>query len=242
MKKDTPQLPAHVAIVPDGNRRWAKKQGLNPWDGHGEGAKRIEDIVREALSMKIKNITFWGSSEDNFEKRPLQERRALLDVYEKYFKKLINSDDIYDNEARISVIGKWKQQFPKNLINILNEGIEKTKKHSNYFLNFLLAYNGSSDILEATRAIAKDFSRGDDIEKIDLQLIKEKLMSSSLPEVDLLIRTGVQEDPHNSAGFLMWQTQNSQYYFSDKMFPDFGAQQFRVAIEDYSKRVRRMGA
>lgn len=242
MKNNIQKIPNHVAIVPDGNRRWAKNEGLEPWDGHREGAKRIEEIVREALRMKIKNITFWGSSEDNFEKRPLQEKRALLEVYEEYFEKLINSDDVFDNKARINVVGKWEEQFPKKLVNILNKGIEKTKSHSNYFLNFLLAYNGSSDILAAAQAVARKFAHGDDKEKIDSERFREGLMTKDLPHVDLLIRTGVQEDPHNSAGFLMWQTQNSQYYFSEKMFPAFGVKQFQLALADYSNRVRRLGA
>ncbi|MEA2006891.1 MAG: polyprenyl diphosphate synthase [Patescibacteria group bacterium] len=242
MNNDNQKVPNHVAIVPDGNRRWAKSQGLDSWDGHREGAKRIEEIVREALRIKIKSITFWGSSEDNFEKRPLQEKKALLEVYEEYFKKLVNSDDVFDNKARINVVGKWEQQFPKKLVSILKEGIEKTKDHSNYFLNFLLAYNGSSDILAAVKAVAKSFAKDENTERIDAEHFGKGLLTRDLPNVDLLIRTGVQEDPHNSAGFLMWQTQNSQYYFSDRMFPDFDVKEFQIALADYSGRVRRLGA
>ncbi len=236
------KFPIHVAIVPDGNRRWAKSHNLKPWEGHSHGAQMIEDIANEALRLKIKCITFWGSSEDNLQKRPIQERKALLKIYEQYFKKLIQSDDVYKNKTQINVIGKWKEQFPKKLIRIFNEGIEKTKDHSNYFLNFLLAYNGSNDMLGAVRKVARSFCDKGNFEDISSKSIRSNLMTSMLPDVDLLIRTGVENDPHNSVGFLMWQTQNSQYFFSNKMFPDFGAKEFREAIEDYSQRARRMGS
>ena len=122
---------------------------------------------------------------------------------------------------------------------ILKGGIEKTKNHSNYCLNFLLAYNGSTDILEGVRTVIRK-TKGDE-EKLTPELFRKSIMTSALPDVDLLIRTGVQGDPHNSVGFLMWQTQNSQYYFSDKLFPDFDAKEFELAIKEFAQRARRMG-
>lgn len=235
------QLPTHVAIVPDGNRRWAKKRNLKPWEGHKQGAQMIENIAKEGLNLKIKYLTFWGSSEDNLRKRPLQERKALLEIYEQYFKKLIQNDDVYKNEVQINIIGKWAEQFPKKLISILKDGIERTKNHSNYFLNFLLAYNGNNDMLSAVKKVAQSFYQRGNFEDISSESIRSNLMTSRLPDVDLLIRTGVEDDPHNSAGFMLWQTQNSQYYFSNKMLPDFGANEFREAIESYSQREIRLG-
>lgn len=239
MSEDANKIPNHVAIVPDGNRRWAKKNGLQPWDGHRKGAENLEDIINEALRLEVKNITFWGSSEDNLKKRSLRERRELLKLYEEYFSKLISSEQVYEKKARIRVFGKWAEQFPGKLVSILKEGMEKTKSHSNYCLNFLLAYNGDSDMLEGVKNVAKKVKG--DAEKISNQLLRENLMTSSLPDVDLLIRTGVEGDPHNSAGLLMWQTQNSQYHFSSRLFPDFQAVQFREAVKDFAKRARRLG-
>lgn len=231
----------HIAIIPDGNRRWAKERGLNPWEGHEEGAKRIEELVREALELKIKYISFWGSSADNLKKRPFQEKRALLKIYESYFKRLIDSKDIYKNQARIGIFGLWRQQFPETLKKTLELGIEKTRKHSGCFLNFLLAYSGDEDLIYGVRKVAEKFKSGI-IKEINHQTIKDNLMTAPLPDIDLIIRTGVEDDPHNSAGFMMWQTQNSQYYFSNKRFPDFNKRDFKIAIADFEKRARRMGS
>ncbi len=231
----------HVAIIPDGNRRWAKKRGLAPWEGHRSGADQIEKLSREALKNGIKYLTFWGSSKDNILKRPLEEKRELLKIYEKYFKKLINDPDIFKNKTRIQVIGDWRKQFPSSLKRILEENIEKTKHHSNSFLSFMLAYNGDDDILEAVKEIKnKILQEGRDL-KITAESFSNCLLSRDLPQVDLVVRTGVEADPHNSAGFLMWQTQNSQQYFSDKLFPDFGIEELDLAVEDFKERSRRLG-
>ncbi len=230
----------HIAIIPDGNRRWAKRQSLKPWDGHYEGAKRFEELVDKAFSLDIKNLSFWGSSVDNLTKRPLREKKALLDIYEKYFKDLINNKKIFDKKIKINIIGKWREQFPDRLCKLLENGIEKTKKHQGFNLNFLLAYNGNHDIIEATKNIVALAEKNKNL-IIDDKLISQNLMTKDLPPVDLIIRTGVENDPHNSAGFLMWQTQNSQLYFTDLQFPDFTANKFIIALENFSIRARRLG-
>lgn len=234
-------IPNHVAIVPDGNRRWAKRLGLEAWEGHEQGAKVIEQISERALKLGVKYITFWGSSVDNLKKRPLQEKRALLNLYEKYFKRLIESEDIYTNQTRINIFGRWEEQFPSSLKNILLKGIEKTKKHTNNFISFLLAYNGDDEIIEAMKRIVQKVRSSKEDLLVGPELFVDNLMTGQLPDVDLLIRTGVESDPHNSAGFLMWQTRNAQYHFSNKMFPDFTAEEFQKAIDDFSNRVRRFG-
>lgn len=230
----------HVAIIPDGNRRWAKKQGLEPWEGHEKGAQVVEQLTIKALDMGIKYISFWGSSQDNLQKRPLQEKRALLKIYEKYFKRLVNDERVYKNEAKINIVGRWEKQFPSGLKKILKEGIEKTRNHTRHFLNFLLAYSGDDDILEAVKKIVEESSLNNRI-KINKELIQENLLSSSISPVDLIIRTGTKGDPHNSAGFLMWQTQHSQLFFSEKNLPEFTTEDFEAAIEDFYKRERRIG-
>jgi undecaprenyl diphosphate synthase len=233
MQKNIPQ---HIAIIPDGNRRWAKKHSLKPWEGHYEGAKRFEELVDRAFEMGVKSITFWGSSVDNLKKRPLKERIALLDIYETYFKKLISNKRIFEDNIKINIIGKWQEQFPKKLVNLLKEGIAKTKKHSKFQLNFLLAYNGNDDLVQAVKNIVTKNAK-----TINDDLITDSLMSKLIEPIDLVIRTGVEGDPHNSAGFLMWQTQNSQLYFTDLQFPEFTADKFNLAINDFSQRIRRLG-
>jgi undecaprenyl diphosphate synthase len=229
-------LPTHIAIIPDGNRHWARQRGLKPWAGHEEGAKNTEKITREALKMGIKCLSFWGSSLENLKKRPLRERQELLRVYEKYFKRLIDSKDILENKARINIIGRWREEFPARLKKVLEEGIEKTKKYNNRFLNFFLAYNGDDEMIEAIRSIIRSEVPAS---KITEKTIKENLMTRDLPPVDLLIRTG--GEPHLSVGFMMWDIANAQMYFPDKYYPDFDEKEFRKAIEEYQRRERRHG-
>ena len=230
------KVPYHVAIIPDGNRRWAKQRDLQPWDGHEEGARRIEDIVRKARDMEIKHISFWGSSEENMTKRPLRERQALVRVYERYFTKLINSAEVKDDRVRINIIGKWREGLPLNLVNILERGIEQTKEHDQYYINFFLSYSGDEEMLGAIRDMVDVYDSG---KKITKNVIKEHLMTHDLPPVDYLIRTG--GEPHLSAGFLMWDIANAQLFFSEKNFPDFDARSFEDAIMEYARRARRLG-
>jgi undecaprenyl diphosphate synthase len=229
-------IPEHIAIIPDGNRRWAKKRGLKPWEGHEKAAQNLEHILRAAFELGIKYFTFWGSSVDNLKKRPLAEKRALLDIYKRYFRKLIESKDIHEKKACINVIGKWEEQFPEGLKKIIRECAEKTKHYKKYYLNFLLAYNGDDEMVEAMRKIAKKCKNS---AKITAKAIKDNLMTKNLPPVDLLIRTG--GEPHLSAGFMMWDIANAQLYFTDKMNPDFGPEDLKEAVRDYERRGRRFG-
>lgn len=229
-------LPKHIAIIPDGNRRWAKERGLPPWEGHEEGARTMEKLVRKALDLGINCLSFWGSSMDNLTKRPLEERRALLKIYEVYFKKLIASEDIHQNEVRINVIGRWEEQFPEGLKKVLQEGMEKTKHYQKKLLNFFLAYNGDDEMLEAIRKIVQKVKN---YQEITAETVKENLMTKDLPAVDFLIRTG--GDPHLSVGFMMWDVANAQLYFPEKNFPDFREAELTAAVAEYQRRERRLG-
>lgn len=230
------KLPNHIAIIPDGNRRWAKERNLEPWEGHEAGAEVMEQLARWAFNNGIFALSFWGSSLENLQKRPLLEKQALLRIYEEYFKKLIVDEDIHRNRVRINVIGKWEEQFPTSLKKIIIEGVEKTAQYEDHELNFFLAYSGDDEMLEAVRAIA---TNGIDPKKITAETIKQNLMTSKLPAVDLLIRTG--GEPHLSAGFMMWDIANSQLYFSEKYFPDFKEAELIEAIEEYKERGQRRG-
>ena len=234
--EESQSLPKHVVIIPDGNRRWAVARGLQSWDGHEAGAQNTEKLIREARAIGIREISFWGSSLENLSKRPLTERRALLRIYATYFKKLIASEEIHQDEARIRFIGHWAEQFPDSLKKIMCEGIEATKNYSKYFLNFFLAYSGDDEMRLAFQKVALSLKGG---ETVTNEMIKENLMTRELPPVDLLIRTG--GEPHLSAGFMMWDIANTQLYFSDKYFPDFDEAAFGEAIADYAARQRRFG-
>jgi len=234
---NTQKIPNHVAIIPDGNRRWARTQGVEPWDGHAAGADVIEELAKKARDMGVKYISFWGSSEENMKRRSLRERRELVKIYEKYFNKLISSDDIIDDEVCINVLGKWREQLPKKLVSIIEEGVEKTKNHKKHYLTFFLSYSGDEEMVDAIEKIAKSYEKGVRITK---EVIKKHLLTKDLPVVDYLIRTG--GEPHLSAGFMMWDIANTQLFFSDEYFPDFGSEKFEEAIEEYVRRTRRLGA
>jgi undecaprenyl diphosphate synthase len=226
----------HVALIPDGNRRWAKKRGLLPWQGHIEGAKTLEKILKKAWEMKIPYFTFWGMSADNVLKRPKEEVKVLFSIFKRYFKKVLNSKELEKEKIKINVFGRWRELFPKDLKEVIKKVILKTKNNKNFVLTFLLAYNGTDEMLEAISKLLKL-----KVKEINEKTLLENLWTGSLPPVDLVIRTGCQGDPHNSAGFMMWQTAYSQFYFTKTLFPDFSPKEFEKAIKNYQKRERRLG-
>lgn len=233
---ETMNIPRHVAIIPDGNRRWAKDRGLAPWEGHEAGAKNTEEIVRAARELGIRELSFWGSSIDNLVKRPVREKAELLAVYERHFRALIDDGEIFRDRVRVRCIGRWKEQFPDRLRNLLIEAEDRTKDHGSYALNFFLAYSGKDDMLQAFRNILSDPVAP---ELMTEERVKSALMTRDIPPVDFLIRTG--GDAHLSAGFLMWDTADAQLLFSDLRYPDFGVEPFRRAVSDYGRRERRYG-
>ncbi|MFH1671717.1 MAG: polyprenyl diphosphate synthase, partial [Candidatus Portnoybacteria bacterium] len=233
-------LPNHVVIVPDGNRRWAKERGLPGWRGHVAGAEITKELLREALEQDIYCLSIWGGSWNNLTKRSKIEIMALFKIYEQYFKKLIKRKEIHENEIRVSVIGRWQEILPKSGVKAAKDLIKATEGYEKCLLNFFIAYNGTDEMLAAIRDIVKE-SKKDKNLKVTEKTLKKRLWSGHLPPVDFLIRTGSAGDPHNSVGFMMWQTANSQLYFTDTRYPDFGEKEFIKAIKEYQRRERRLG-
>lgn len=231
---DQKSLPRHIVIIPDGNRRWAAERGLKPWEGHEAGAENTEKLVREARRLGIREISFWGSSLENLTKRPLAESRELLRIYSTYFGKLLESEDIHKDQAKIRFIGRWEEQFPDALKQVLYRCLDATKKYDRHFLNFFLAYSGDDEMLRAVRTLRQ--SKGE----ITKETLKNALMTRDMPPVDLLIRTG--GEPHLSAGFMMWDLANAQLAFPEQYYPDFGPEAFRETILEYAERGRRFGS
>lgn len=229
----------HVVVIPDGNRRWAKKRNLPPWQGHIEGAKTLEKILKKAWELKIPYFTFWGMSADNVLKRPKKEVSVLFKIFKDYFKKLLNSKEIEKEKVKINVFGRWRELFPPDLKERIKKVMEKTKNYQNYVLTFLLAYNGTDEMLEAISKIVKKAKKKNF--KVTEKILLENLWTGNLPSVDLVIRTGCEGDPHNSAGLMMWHTAYSQFYFTNTYFPDFTPEEFERAIKDFQKRERRFG-
>lgn len=236
MSQPISTVPFHVALIPDGNRRWAKEHGLSAWEGHEAGAKNTEKIIERARKLGVRVFSFWGSSMENLLKRPFEEKRELLRIYEKYFTRMIEDESIHKDRARIRVIGHWREQFPDGLKRILNRCEEETKLYDAYSLNFFLAYSGNDEMVEAVREL---LSLGVSSMEVTPDILKRSLMTRDLPPVDYLIRTG--GEPHLSAGFMMWDIADAQLFFSNVLYPDFDADAFTKAIEEYGQRARRFG-
>lgn len=231
-------LPKHVVIIPDGNRRWARKKGLNPWDGHREGIERIKELIKEAEKLEVVCLSFWLLSIDNIKNRAKSEINFLFNLLNKYLEKLSKEKEIHEKGVKISILGFWEKFVPAKICSKIKKTIEVTKNYDKYFLNLFIAYNGIDEMLEAINQIKKQAVKNPDL-KITPDLIKENLFTKDLPAVDYLIRTG--GEPHLSAGFMMWDIANAQLYFTDTYFPDFNAKEFRKAIQEYQRRERRMG-
>lgn len=232
--------PKHVALMLDGNRRWAKKNGLPPYRGHYQGAKTLKSLI-EALSgtkgPRVEFLTFWGGSLSNFS-RPEKEVKTLFDVYGKNFAMLSKRKELREQGIRVRIIGDWQKIVPDKVSKIFNGIIEKTAKHEKINLTFLIAYDGKEEMLEAIRKVSSLKLQDS---KIDENLVKKNLWTGELPPVDLMIRTGVENDPHWSAGFMMWLCAESQFYFTKTLWPDFSVKEFEKAIKAYVKVQRRFG-
>ena len=234
---DAMKIPNHVAFIPDGNRRWAKAHGLEPWKGHEAGAENSESLIREARALGVHELSLWGSSVENLEKRPLAEKQELLRVYSEHFRKLLHDREIMDEGVRIRFIGRWEERFPDDLRRIISDISAKTAVNDRYFLNFFLAYSGDDDMIEAFRKAMRSPVRPEDM---TAETVKLFLSTKDIAPVDLLVRTG--GEPHLSAGFLMWETANVQLIFSGKNYPDFGTADFTDAVSEYGRRQRRLGS
>lgn len=231
-------LPKHIVVIPDGNRRWARKRGLNPWQGHLEGVERLGELIEEVGKIGISCFSFWCLSVDNIKNRSKGEIGFLFNILNKKLKDLINEKEIYEKKVKVNILGFWQKYLPKKIQQQIKEIIEKTKNHDRFFLNLLIAYNGTDEMLQAIEQIVKE-SRKNPKLQITPDLVKKNLFTKDLPPVDYLIRTG--GEPHLSAGFMMWDIANVQFYFTKMYFPDFGKKELRKAIREYQKRERRLG-
>jgi len=160
----------------------------------------------------------------------------IYKILENEFEKLIKDERLYKEKIKIQVFGRWQEMLPEKTKKLINSAIEKTKNYNKYHLTFLLAYDGTDEMIDCIRQIQKQHKKADE------KLIRNNLWTKDLPDVDLLIRTGVENDPHLSAGFMMWHTAYSQLYFTKTYFPAFSTKEFEKSIFDYADRQRRKGA
>lgn len=228
-------LPNHVAIIPDGNRRWARKRNIPSFLGHKKGGERFDEIFKSTLELQIPCFSVWLCSRDNIQKRSKEEIEFLFGLLKENFDRLGRSKFLHKSKVKVEAFGLWQSLFPEKLkesvINLKN----LTKDYKGYKLNLLLAYNGTDEMLEAIKKISA-FKKN----SIDEETIKKNLWTGKLPPVDLVIRTG--GEPHWSNGFMMWLTANSHFYFTPILWPEFDKQEYLKAIKDYSGRQNRRGS
>ncbi len=231
--------PRHVLIIPDGNRRWARARKKLPHLGHLEGARISGKILKEALILGIPAITMWGASVSNIQKRSRVEVAFLSRVFKLYFAKLLKEADIKKYDVRIRFLGRWKELLPKSVCSVIQKCIDSTKVHTKHSLTFLLAYSGTDEMQDAIARIASGKATHPDM-KIDGECIKKHLWTKELPPVDLVIRTG--GEPHLSTGVMMWDLAEARLYFTETLWPDFSPEEFKKAVEEYSRTEKRAGA
>ncbi|MBU0572528.1 di-trans,poly-cis-decaprenylcistransferase [Patescibacteria group bacterium] len=227
------KVPDHIAIIPDGNRRWARARGLHTFQGHKKGFDGTIELARAARSWGVHTVTLWGFSTENWD-RTKEEISYLMKLY----KKLI---DDYLGEAKkekikIVHLGR-KDRLPKVLLKKIKQAEEETKDGDKYIMNIAIDYGGHDDIIRATREMIND--------KVEAKDVNKKLFEKYLdtkgqpyPYVDLMIRTSGEQ---RTSGFLLWQSEYNEFYWENDHFPDFTPEKLKEAILDYSRRRRRFG-
>lgn len=232
---DKNNLPNHVAIIMDGNGRWAQSQGKARVFGHKNGVNSVRETLKAASELGIKALTLYAFSTENW-KRPKTEVDTLMKLLSAALKKELKT--FQKNNIKLNAIGNLST-LPQKAYQDLSEVIEKTKNNSQFILTLALSYGSREEIVKAVQNISKKVVNNElKIEEIDENIINNHLYTFSLPEVDLLIRTSGEKRISN---FLLWQIAYSEFYFTETLWPDFKKDDFYRAIIDYQKRERRFG-
>lgn len=229
-------LPEHIAIIMDGNRRWAKKRGLPSQLGHSQGAKALEDIAVACQQRGIKYLTVFAFSTENW-KRSKEEVDYLMDLLAK---NLSDFDKRFDNRnVKIKLVGD-SSPLPEKLKKGILEIEERTKNNDGLTVNVAINYGGRAEIINASKRIAEDMKNGkiSSKEEITEELLAKYMYTSGEPDPDLLIRTAGEV---RMSGFLTWQSVYSELYFTDVLWPDFDEKELDKAIEEYNNRKRNFG-
>ncbi|AHF80154.1 polyprenyl diphosphate synthase [Thermococcus paralvinellae] len=235
--KSSGRIPKHVAIIMDGNRRWARKLEKPPWYGHLFGSKKLEEILEWCRELGIKTLTVYAFSTENFKRSP-EEVNALMNLFEQKFKELVHDERVHKYGIRVNVIGR-KELLPRNVRKAAEEAERATRKYNNYTLNVALAYGGRSEIVDAIKRIVDDIEDGKITKRdIDEELLKKYLYIPNMPDPDIVIRTGGEIRISN---FLLYQIAYSELFFVDVYFPEFRKIDFLRIIREYQKRERRFG-
>ncbi len=232
---DKNKLPKHIAIIMDGNGRWAKKKSLNRISGHIKGVDAVREVVTACRELGIKVLTLYAFSIENW-KRPQEEVNALMELLNSYLIKEV--DEMLKNNIRLMAIGRL-EDLPPNVLKTLVDTIKKTEKCDGMILNLALSYGGRSEIIHALKSILSDFKEGKvSLNDITPEYFSNYLWTSGLPDPDLLIRTSGE---YRISNFLLWQLAYTELYVTDTLWPDFNREELLKAIADFQSRERRFG-
>lgn len=230
-------MPKHIAIIMDGNRRYARELGLETREGHMAGKEKIRDVLNWCLKLDIKNLTVYAFSTENFN-RDESEVDFLLDLIEKTLREMADDPEVTDKGIRIQVIGD-RDLVPDTLRETIEYAESKTAGFSNYTFNMAIAYGGRQEIVSAFKDIARRVKDGEiDIDDIDEDLVSKSLYTTGMPDPDLVLRTSGELRLSN---FLLWQMAYSELYFTDVYWPSFRYIDMLRAIRSYQRRARRFG-
>lgn len=232
---DLEKMPTHIAIIMDGNGRWAKSRFLPRTAGHKAGVETIRKVVKEADRLGISYLTLYAFSTENW-KRPKLEVDALMNLLVTYLKNEI--DELHKNNVKLTAVGDF-EKLPEACVKELHSAMDKTKDNTGVHLNLALNYGGRNDIREAVVEIAKEYKEGKiDLEDITEERIKKHLSTGEIPDPDLVIRTSGEQRLSN---FLLWDVAYSEFYYTDIHWPDFDGEELEKAVYAYQKRDRRFG-
>lgn len=232
-------IPNHVAVIMDGNGRWAQKQGKPRKFGHEEGMEAIRRVTMQASERGVKVLTLYAFSTENW-KRPPQEVHFLMQLPIRFFDRFV--PELQEKNVKVNMIGS-KEKVPNSTKKAISKAVDQTKDNTGMVLNFAFNYGGRSEIVEATQAICEKVLNNElSCSDISEERIEEHLFTRSIEpyqDVDLLIRSSGEQRLSN---FLLWQNAYSEFYFTELLWPDFNAEIFDQAIFEYQKRQRRYGA
>jgi len=232
---DKENLPRHIAIIMDGNGRWAKKKSLNRISGHIKGVDTVREVVTACRELGIKVLTLYAFSMENW-RRPQDEVAALMGLLKEYLLK--EREEMVQNNIRLCAIGRL-EDLPLDVLDALRETMKKTEHCNGMILNLALSYGGRSEILHAVQGIISDFKKGEiNPDQINQQRFSQYLWTWGIPDPDLLIRTSGE---FRISNFLLWQIAYTELYVTETLWPDFDRKELLKAIADYQSRERRFG-
>ncbi len=229
------KIPNHVAIIMDGNGRWAQSHGRPRIFGHIRGSTIVRGIIRECGNLGVGYLTLYAFSSENWN-RPSPEINVLMRILKKYL--IRERKTLMENNVSLNAIGEV-ENLPLEVQKVLRESIDLTKHNSGLKLTFALSYGSRQELTNTIRALSKEVAEGRiDPLSIDEDLLSKRLQTSNMPDPDLIIRTSGEKRISN---FLLWQAAYSEFYFTDKSWPEFDKEELHLAFDEYSKRTRRYG-